>query len=249
VAQDSGAVAAALGNMIFGKVAEGKISIFYGKMGSGKTTNAMSQVMDFWNKGKPVWVNFPISKLPKKKGEESPIYFEDDPEGILSMREGLYVIDEAYLKLNSRNWANLPPAVFVAFTHVRKLHMTVIVIAQSWMRIDKSIREVSTFAREFHGGKVFGKLYDFTEYQIDEMGDIIKGVPVEYQSAKGGFSLIRKSVYDAFDTDFMFGNPPARDWKSAIGYGQYRGASPPAARSPQPAAAMLTTPPEAPKPA
>jgi len=206
--------------MGFGSVEEGKIYIFYGKMGSGKTTNAMRQVLDFHSKGMPVWVNFPIVKLPRAK-TNAPVWFEEDPAGILSMRDGLYVIDEAYMTLNAREWANLPKAVFTAFTHVRKLHMTVIVIAQSWMRIDKSIREVTTYAREFRGSSVFGKLYQYTEYEVDEMGDIIKGEPVEYASAMPGLSLIRKKVYDAFDTDFLFNDKAfPRDWKSAIGYGQ-----------------------------
>jgi len=100
------------------------IYIFFGKMGSGKTTNAVKQILDFRSKGKTVWVNFPIKELPvwkSKKVEEPKVYYEDDPEGILCMRDGLYVIDEAYLYLNSRDWQNLSKKVFTAFTHVRKI--------------------------------------------------------------------------------------------------------------------------------
>jgi len=204
---------------MFGDVQQQAISIFYGKMGAGKTSNAVAQVLSFHHRGLPVWVNFPINKITERPRvrEIAPIWFEDDPSGILSMRGGLFVIDEAYLKLNSRKWATLPEEVFVAFTHTRKLDMTIIVIAQSWMRIDKSIREVSSFAREFHGGKFFGRLYDFTEYEIDEMGEIIKGEPVEYASAHKGFTLFGKSVYEAYDTNEMFGKQPVQKlWKSAI---------------------------------
>jgi hypothetical protein len=203
----------------FGKVNEGKIYIFYGKMGSGKTTNAMRQVLNFHERGLPVWVNFPIVKLPPSKFD-APVYFESDPAGILSMRDGLFVIDEAYMTLNAREWASLPKHVFTAFTHVRKLHMTIIIIAQSWMRIDKSIREVTTMAREFRGGALLGRWYPYTEYEVDEMGEIIKADPVEYIAAMPGFSIIRRKVYDAFDTDFMFNhNPSAKEWPNAIGYG------------------------------
>jgi len=201
---------------MFGKIHEGTITIFYGKMGSGKTTNAMAQVLDFHRRGLPVWVNFPIVRLPVSSST-APIWYEEDPEGILSMRGGLYVIDEAYLKLNSRKWATLPEAVFLAFTHCRKLDMTIIVIAQSWMRIDKSIREISSLAREFRGSKFFGRMYDYVEYEIDEMGEIIKQEPVEFRAAKPGFSLIRKSVYDAFDTDYLFSKAPVEKlWKTAL---------------------------------
>lgn len=197
------------------------IYIFYGKMGSGKTTNAVKQLLDFRSAGKTCWVNFPIKEVPvwkNKKKVEPNVWFEDDPSGILSMRDGLYVIDEAYMVLNSREWANLSKAVFTAFTHTRKLNMTVIVIAQSWMRIDKSIREVATVARQFEGASVFGRLYRYTDYLIDEMGEIIKTEPVEYRTADKGLSVVRKRVYDAFDTDYLFSKePPPREWRSAIG--------------------------------
>jgi len=206
---------------MFGDIEEGKIYIFYGKMGSGKTTNAIAEVERFHRNNMPVWVNFPLVKEPrtKKDWEPQPVYFEDDPSGILSMRGGLFVIDEAYLTLNSREWANLPKKVFTAFTHVRKLHMTVIIIAQSWMRIDKSIREVTTIAREFKGGSFLGAMYNFTEYEVDELGDIIKSEPKEYASASKGFSLIGRKTYQLFDTDYMFQDTKERKtWPSAIGY-------------------------------
>lgn len=204
--------------MLFGKVQQGKITIFYGKMGSGKTTNAMAQVLDFHRRGLPVWVNFPVIGTPTVRSVAAPISREDDPAGILHMRGGLYVIDEAYLTLNSREWASLPKEVFTAFTHVRKLDMTVVIIAQSWMRIDKSIREVSSIAREFRGSSFFGRAYRYAEYEIDEMGEIIKGEPVEYRAAMPGFSVIGRKVYDAFDTDYLFAKkaPGTKTWPSAI---------------------------------
>jgi len=203
---------------MFGRVARGKITIFYGKMGSGKTTNAMAQVLDFHRRGLLVWVNFPVSKLPTPKGSVAPVWREDDPSGILSMRGGLYIIDEAYMTLNSREWANLKKEVFTAFTHVRKLDMTVVIIAQSWMRIDKSIREVSAYAREFKGSSLFGRAYGYVEYAIDEMGEIIKSEPVQYRSAMPGFSLIGRNVYDAFDTDYLFPQKASVEkvWTTAI---------------------------------
>jgi len=215
---------------MFGHVEEGQIYIFYGKMGSGKTTNAVREILRFYKRGSPVWVNFPIEKLPPRKGGFSPIWREDDPAGILSMRHGLYVIDEAYMTLNSREWQALPKAVFTAFTHVRKLDMTVIIIAQSWMRIDKSIREVASIARQFQGGKLFGRMYDFVEYEVDELGDIIKHEPTEYESAHRGLTLVGKKVYEAFDTDYLFSDhPPLKRWISAVreGDGGERSSPPP----------------------
>lgn len=212
-----------------GEVEEGKIYIFYGKMGSGKTTNAMLQVVKFHKRGQPVWVNFPLVSLPPRKGadptEPCRVWFEPDPSGILSMRGGLFVIDEAYLTLNSREWQNLDKRVFTAFTHVRKLHMTVIIVAQSWMRIDKSIREVASYAREFRGSSLFGRLYQYVDYEVDETGDIVKKPPAEYETAMRGASIVGKSVYASFDTDQMFGDQPHKDWPCAVGYGPPRAAA------------------------
>lgn len=227
---------------MFGSLEEGKIYIFYGKMGSGKTTNAIRQLFTYHRASKPVWLNFPILDYPRgKKGEpHAPIFYEADPAGILAMRGGLFIIDEAYLTLNSREWANLPKAVFTAFTHVRKLHMTVVVIAQSWMRIDKSIREVASYAREFRGGSFFGRLYNYTEYEVDEMGEIVKGEPVEYRSALRGLTIIRKPMYDIFDTDYLFNQDDLnrKAWPSAVGWGA------PTLRSgrPDPTATVQPTP-------
>jgi len=206
---------------MFGHLRDQAIYIFYGKMGSGKTTNAVSQVLEFHQKGRPVWVNFPMEQVPPSKdGAPAPIFYEDDPAGILSMRDGLFVIDEAYMTLNAREWANLPKHVFTAFTHTRKLHMTIIVIAQSWMRIDKSIREVASYARHFHGGSLFGTAYPYHEYEIDELGEIIKAEEVEYNAASRGLRLVSNKVYNAFNTDYLFETlkDQHKTWPSAIGY-------------------------------
>jgi len=198
---------------MFGKILTGCIYIFYGKMGSGKTSNAMKHVLDFHRKNKTVWINFPINHV----DGSAPIYLEEDPAGILCMRDGLFVIDEAYMTLNSREWQNLPKAVFTAFTHVRKLHMSVIVIAQSWMRIDKSIREVATYAREFKGSSLFGKLYQYNEYEINEVGEIIKTPALEYETATKGMTIMKRNVYDSFDTDYLFSEvAPLKHWSSAV---------------------------------
>jgi len=199
-----------------GQVEQGKIHIFFGKMGSGKTSNAVHQMLRWHEAGKTVWCNFPVNET--AVSTNAPFYREDDPAGILSMRDGLYVIDEAYMTLNAREWANLPKHVFTAFTHVRKLHMTVIVIAQSWMRIDKSIREVTSRARRFEGGSLFGRRYRFVDFEVDELGEIVK--PLEEREIideRAGSSWFGKRVYQSYDTDNLFGESvPPRKWESAV---------------------------------
>lgn len=204
---------------MFGAIEQGQVHIFNGKMGAGKTTNAAREVLDFHKRGQPVWTNFPVKQYPDigKKKKHAPIWLEPDLSGILAMDGGLYIIDEAYLTLNSRKWKDLPDKVFTAFRHVRKLHMTVVVLSQSWGDIDVSVKRIASTVRMFEGGRFFGHWYDFVEYSIDEMGEIIKGEPVEYQSARPGFRLIGKKTYDIFDTDYLFDSlREKRTWKSAV---------------------------------
>jgi len=203
---------------MFGRIQEGQVHIFNGKMGAGKTTNGARELLDFHKRKMPVWVNFPVRSYPEiGKKKHAPIWFEDDLSGILAMEGGLYVIDEAYLSLNSRKWKDLPDKVFTAFRHVRKLHMTVIVLSQSWGDIDISVKRIASSVRMFEGGKWFGTVYPYTEYAIDENGEIIKSEPVEYISAVKGFRLIGRKTYNIFDTDFLFDSlREKRTWKSAV---------------------------------
>jgi len=200
---------------IAGAIQPGFIYIFFGKMGSGKSTNAAAEIRRFARAGRPVWVNFPISKAPEG-GAPAGIWRADHVEDLMFMKNGLYVIDEAYMELNSRNWATLKPEVFQAMTHVRKRGMTVIVIAQSWKRIDVSIREIAARARKYEGGRFGGSVYPFTEYEIDEAGEIIKNPIVEERKIGGWFRLVAGESYELFDSWFVFGETALREWPSAI---------------------------------
>jgi len=197
---------------MFGHVEEGKVHIFFGKMGSGKTTGAVHEIIKFYKKGLPIWVNFPIQCLPERSYKlESPVWLCKDPADILHMRGGLFVLDEAYLTLNARNWKDLDPKVHQAFAMCRKLGMTVIVIAQSWKRIDLTIRELATTARMYEGSSWLGYKYNYTDYDVDEAGDIVKTRfegQVDESDSRRGMALVGRAVYKAFDTDFLFAPLP-----------------------------------------
>jgi len=203
---------------MFGEIALNKITFFAGKMGAGKTSNSVAALMDFHRRGLPTWSNFPIALEPRTK-KPAPMYFEEDPRNLYAMRGGLYIIDEASLVKNNRDFANFTKADLLAFTSVRKLHMTVLVIAQSFEMTDLNIRRVGSFARIFKGGHLGGRVYPFTEYEIDEQGQIIKGEPVEYITARKSVKMFSKEVYKTYDTDYLFGgDPPPMEWASAIGW-------------------------------
>jgi len=203
---------------MFGKIVREKITFLDGKMGAGKSANAVACLHEFHREGLPAWVNFPILKEPKTK-KEAPIWFEEDPRNLYAMRGGLFIIDEASLVKNNRDFANFSKADLLAFTSVRKLHMTVLVIAQSFDMTDLNIRRVGSFVRQFEGQRFGGKIYPYTEYEIDRRGEIVKAPPIEYESAKRRFSIVKKEIYDTYDTDYLFGGPPPNmKWQNAIGF-------------------------------
>jgi len=194
------------------------VTIFFGKMGSGKTTAATRELIKAARAGETVWVNYPIKEFAGRKGD---VLFCANPDELLYMKNGLFIIDEAYLYLNSRKWSDLKAETFLAFTHCRKRHMRVIIIAQSWKRIDLSIRELATTARCFSGKGIFGLTLKYDEYEIDESGEIIKNI-LEYTNATPGNYLRKKETFKTFDTDFIFEDPggetKAPKWASAIGW-------------------------------
>lgn len=216
---------------MFGHVEEERVHIFDGKMGAGKTANAVHEIIKFWKQDRPVWVNFPIEKLPERKTEVNGIYYESDPRGLLSMGEmknftsikgfeqagGLFVLDEAYMVLNARKWKDFDDETMLAFTHVRKLHMTVIVIAQSFEMIELNIRRLCSTCRKYQGSSIFGHKYDFQEYEVNEAGEIIKQEERIFETARTGFNWIGKTEYNAYDTDHLFRAMfRPKTWKSAL---------------------------------
>jgi len=64
---------------------------------------------------------------------------------------------------------------------------------------------------------MFGHKYDFTEYEVNEAGEIIKQEEREFETARRGMSIFKKNVYDAYDTDHMSREMfKPKTWKSAI---------------------------------
>jgi len=190
---------------MFGSIPRGEIGLFLGKMGTGKTTNAASQIAEFHRMGVPIWLhNMEVTDYPKiKKGQEhAPILKLEKIEDLWGAGEGLFVIDEVLSTvLNSREWKDLPADIQKLMTHIRKLHLTGLLLAQSWQMVEINARRVSSYARKYDGSRLFGRLYHYTEHAIDDSGEILKGEEVEYHSVVRGFRIVWRHVYDLFDTD------------------------------------------------
>jgi len=220
-----------------------KVTFLDGEMGAGKTANSMDAVFEFhWN-GWPIWVNQPMKMYPpipkKAQGVHAPIFYFTDLEDILAMGgymrrtfgwpdgpewdrcEGLVVADEAALLVNNRGFKDFSPKLLMAFTHMRKLHLSALMIAQSFTMTDLNVRRIGHSVRTFDGSTILtgGRRYPYTEYRIDREGKIIKNLePTEYVSASYGANWLDKRVYNAYDTDYVFGDLPVKMWPSAIGY-------------------------------
>jgi len=190
---------------MFGKIEQGMVYLFLGKMGAGKTTNAAKEIERFHKNGDTIWLyNMEVMDYPKiKKGmEHAPILKLEKFADLWGTGEGLLVADEILSsELNSREWKDLGREVGQAFTHMRKLHMTGILLAQSWQMVEVNARRISSYARKFEGSRFFGRYYGFTEYEIDDAGEIVKMPEVEYSAAVRGFRFIQRKIYDLFDTD------------------------------------------------
>jgi hypothetical protein len=199
-----------------GKIAY-KTVIFFGKMGAYKTTAAAKEVMKANKNGLTVWVNFPLRDW-KGRNKKAPCYFTDDLLDVPYMEDGLFVYDEAYRGLNSRKWRELNEKIHVAFMHIRKRHMNVVVIAQSWKRIDSSIREVAEFARLFEGSSYFGYRVHFQDFPINEEGEIVKPTDVRVEPATEGNYWHPQAAFPVFNTDFMFDQVGKKEWPNAIDY-------------------------------
>jgi hypothetical protein len=153
----------------------------------------------------------------KKVWEWKTRTFEEGKED--DEREGFVGLDEAALVKGNREFAKFTKEDLAAFVNIRKLHLTAQIIAQGFAMTDLNIRRVATDVRIYEGGKLGGRLYPFTEYAVDENGEIIKNdEEVEYLSARRGRRFFTRDLYDLYDTDHLFADAPAKTWPSAVGY-------------------------------
>jgi len=189
----------------FGKIEEGTVGLFTGKMGTGKTTNAAAEIDNFHKAGQPIWLyNMTVTDYPKIKNgrEHAPILKLENFPDLWGAGDGLLVVDEVHSSpLNARDWKELQRETGSVFTHFRKLHMTGILLAQSWQMVEINCRRICTYARKHEGSRLWGHFYGYTEHAIDEAGEVLKGEEVEYHSVVRGWRWIKRSIYDLFDTD------------------------------------------------
>ena len=126
-----------------------------GKLGSGKSLVSVGRIMDYLAKGRPVATNLDlyVDKYFGKRSKASFIRLPDIPniehlqaigrgnENLDESKNGLLVLDECGVFLNSREWADKSRQSVISWLlHSRKLGWDVILIVQDIQLIDKQIR-------------------------------------------------------------------------------------------------------------
>lgn len=199
------------------------IYLYSGTPGSGKSLHAVSEMLRFERKGRPVIANFRLNGkalsgrgkvfysdndnlTPQKLEQYSALYWSEQKTRVKE-DSILLVIDECQLVFNARDWQKNKRWIGF-FTQHRKMGYEIILVAQQREMIDKQIRAVIEF--EFKHRKLIGAgiattalslilgtkfLYKKELAQIRSVG---KGANLGFKLAYYGRRTFR--AYDTFKT-------------------------------------------------
>lgn len=200
-------------------------NVYTGLRGTGKSNDAVIQIRDYLADGRKAWVNFKVDfrKTYPNLPHENCLLF-DDLDDLKYMRgvkgkNNLMVMDEAHWRLNSRSWMKLGTEIPQYIAQSRKLHMDLILISQSFARLDSIARDLTETVREHHkfGGKDDTKPYFFwwKEYDPDKV-HLVKRKNLRWKIYR-----FDKKIADSYNTDELFGDllktlPPKEFPKSYI---------------------------------
>jgi len=131
------------------------ISIYTGRPGEGKTYVMTAKALDALRAGRHVWANYRLNdEVIEKNGWAKQITYYSELRDLYKAEEGLILMDEVHVYLNSRRWDRLPAEFERKLQQHRKDGLDIIGSAQSIDRVDKVFRElVHAFYRCF---KVMG---------------------------------------------------------------------------------------------
>lgn len=162
-----------------------------GRPGTGKTYSLVKIAYDAVLSGRNVYTNFHIdfTELLRKRRKRFlaikkliPFRFLDnwflkklnfgrveiwkELSDFTFLREGLILMDEAQIYINSREYKSLPPSVQYKFQQHRKHGLDLYLAVQNVKRIDIVARELVNSVFEF---RRVGKLFVMSEYDIEEI--------------------------------------------------------------------------------
>jgi len=115
-----------------------------GKPGSGKSYTAVRMVKNLLAKGIDVYANVVIDERifwqkqkPKKSGN---LYYWRSLQQFRYIENGVVIIDEAASYFEARNWVRFSIEDRIKFQQHRKQRLDIYLIAQSFGRIESSVR-------------------------------------------------------------------------------------------------------------
>lgn len=114
------------------------IYLWTGKTGSGKTLLMTRKAFKEWKKGVKIYSNY---RLFFSKKNERITYFSDIEE-INNFNDGIILIDEAHVLLDSRKWQDLPDSFSYKITQHRKHGLDFYATTQHIGSIDIRVRQL-----------------------------------------------------------------------------------------------------------
>lgn len=187
------------------------VSLYFGLPGCGKTSiltqmavHEASLIKMGQSRYSCVITNVPISC--------EGVYYTEDFSwfGKQYVKGALYLIDEATLLWDSREYKVFVKGMVKGFVLHRHTHNDIVLFVQIWNRIDKTIRDICDKVYYVHKGAIFKKLsysnhipYSilFPDSGSDSYGDILMGYKkCSFFQRCFSFRLYRPFVYGYYDS-------------------------------------------------
>jgi len=116
------------------------IELYTGRPGSGKTLMLTRRVLRALDMGYVVYTNYPIKH--EKAEREGRLKLWQDLWDLIELKDGIIVMDEAHVYMNSRKWDALPDDMQVKLQQHRKHGLHIWGTVQHENRIDVVYREL-----------------------------------------------------------------------------------------------------------
>jgi hypothetical protein len=171
------------------------IKLYVGEKGSGKTLHMVKDAQWFFKQGYDIVANFPVwgysPKMSLKRGSIIRKLFSNplEPticrymypehleqaitESYINKRPTLFLLDEAPVIYNSRNWKNFDLDLVFALNQSRKTKVHFFMTAQRFKAVDKQLRDASQYVYKcekmlFKPIRIFSALCVKPEYFDEE---------------------------------------------------------------------------------
>jgi len=207
---------------------EAAIQVYYGLTGSGKTYNAVFQILDWLKLGGNVITNINVTNYPRCKGTlkiaEGEALRTYDFFAEATGSPLLVVIDEAQLLFGARDYSKFPPSLVSLMTQHRKINCSMIVICQNPKMLDVNFTRLAYNAVSHYNlarQSVMAPILSMVTatLHITYMREMIAGTPGKTIHRK--VFRVKKAVYRCYNTvqlldqlkqlSFRRGNP-FRKW-------------------------------------